>query len=324
MSTLSACLFDLDGVLVDTAKYHYIAWKRLAGELGEHAQVELGRYDDAVATAQEMADRRPDFASYARVSYLRELHGDIDGAISAMERAAAAAGTEYDEAWALVQLGNLRLIGGDLDAAMSAYDRAALSLPDDAMVLAARASIANARGDLAGAESLLRRAVEQRPLPEYATALGELLESQGRAEESAGFYATLQRRMVESGDPRQSTLVARALHEEGRHEEAEVVVAEPMRHFGHHLNHGIVFFLRCRALPLAEHIELNKQVGRRLSAERGYPRGLRAAALAMARKAGRGPLRNRLGSQRLFDRKDETDDQHRGCGAHATDGRHNK
>lgn len=34
MSTLSACLFDLDGVLVDTAKYHYIAWKRLAGELG--------------------------------------------------------------------------------------------------------------------------------------------------------------------------------------------------------------------------------------------------------------------------------------------------
>ena len=27
-------LFDLDGVLVDTAKYHYIAWKELADELG--------------------------------------------------------------------------------------------------------------------------------------------------------------------------------------------------------------------------------------------------------------------------------------------------
>src|SRR3954447_20367083 len=26
-------IFDLDGVLVDTAKYHYLAWKRLAGEL---------------------------------------------------------------------------------------------------------------------------------------------------------------------------------------------------------------------------------------------------------------------------------------------------
>lgn len=29
-----AALFDLDGVLVDTAKYHYQAWKRLADELG--------------------------------------------------------------------------------------------------------------------------------------------------------------------------------------------------------------------------------------------------------------------------------------------------
>ncbi|MDR0668370.1 MAG: beta-phosphoglucomutase [Prevotellaceae bacterium] len=29
-----ACLFDLDGVLVDTATYHYLAWKRLAEELG--------------------------------------------------------------------------------------------------------------------------------------------------------------------------------------------------------------------------------------------------------------------------------------------------
>lgn len=34
MSTIKACLFDLDGVLVDTAKYHYLAWKRLANELG--------------------------------------------------------------------------------------------------------------------------------------------------------------------------------------------------------------------------------------------------------------------------------------------------
>ena len=31
---IQAALFDLDGVLVDTAKYHYLAWKRLAEELG--------------------------------------------------------------------------------------------------------------------------------------------------------------------------------------------------------------------------------------------------------------------------------------------------
>ncbi|MBP2001563.1 beta-phosphoglucomutase [Paenibacillus shirakamiensis] len=34
MSPIHACLFDLDGVLVDTAKYHYLAWQRLAEELG--------------------------------------------------------------------------------------------------------------------------------------------------------------------------------------------------------------------------------------------------------------------------------------------------
>lgn len=30
---IKACIFDLDGVIVDTAKYHYMVWKRLADEL---------------------------------------------------------------------------------------------------------------------------------------------------------------------------------------------------------------------------------------------------------------------------------------------------
>ena len=34
MTKIKACLFDLDGVIVDTAKYHYLAWRRLANELG--------------------------------------------------------------------------------------------------------------------------------------------------------------------------------------------------------------------------------------------------------------------------------------------------
>lgn len=31
---IKACIFDLDGVIVDTAKYHYLAWNRLAKDLG--------------------------------------------------------------------------------------------------------------------------------------------------------------------------------------------------------------------------------------------------------------------------------------------------
>jgi len=34
VTNVKACLFDLDGVIVDTAKYHYLAWRRLANELG--------------------------------------------------------------------------------------------------------------------------------------------------------------------------------------------------------------------------------------------------------------------------------------------------
>jgi len=31
---IRACIFDLDGVLVDTARYHFLAWRRLANQLG--------------------------------------------------------------------------------------------------------------------------------------------------------------------------------------------------------------------------------------------------------------------------------------------------
>lgn len=45
MTTIKACIFDLDGVIVDTAIYHYKAWKRLANSLGfdftEHQNEQL-------------------------------------------------------------------------------------------------------------------------------------------------------------------------------------------------------------------------------------------------------------------------------------------
>jgi beta-phosphoglucomutase len=34
LENFKGALFDLDGVIVDTAKYHFLAWRRLAGELG--------------------------------------------------------------------------------------------------------------------------------------------------------------------------------------------------------------------------------------------------------------------------------------------------
>lgn len=34
ITQMRAAIFDLDGVIVDTAKYHYLAWRRLANSLG--------------------------------------------------------------------------------------------------------------------------------------------------------------------------------------------------------------------------------------------------------------------------------------------------
>ena len=55
-----------------------------------------------------MISIRPDIRSYSRIAYLREIHGDIPGAIEAMKMAvdAGAPGDENTE-WCRVQLGKL-------------------------------------------------------------------------------------------------------------------------------------------------------------------------------------------------------------------------
>ena len=50
------------------------------GVVGD-AQLELGRYREAFATFDRMAALKPNASSYSRVSYARELRGDVAGAI---------------------------------------------------------------------------------------------------------------------------------------------------------------------------------------------------------------------------------------------------
>src|SRR5688572_28329789 len=72
------------------------------------ALVELGRYGEAARALDRMVALKPNLASYSRVSYYRELHGDLDGALEAM-RLAVSAGGGAPENVAYVQtlLGNL-------------------------------------------------------------------------------------------------------------------------------------------------------------------------------------------------------------------------
>ena len=146
------------------------------------ALVELGRFGAAERELQRLVDAKPTLAGYARVSYLRELHGDLDGAVAAMRRAVAAGGAARESAASVhALLGGLELARGDLAAARRAQRAALAAVPDYPAALAGLARLAAARGDLAAAGRRWQALAERLPLPEYVVALGETRLAQGRA-----------------------------------------------------------------------------------------------------------------------------------------------
>src|SRR6476620_3297122 len=100
------------------------------------ANVELGNYPEAVKQAEQMVSIRPDLSSYSRISYLREIHGDLPGAIEAMKLAVDAGmpGADATE-WTRVQLGHLYENTGALDTALAQYSTALQERPGYAPAL---------------------------------------------------------------------------------------------------------------------------------------------------------------------------------------------
>jgi len=155
------------------------------------ALVELGRYDAARRALQRLADLKPNLSTYARVSYLRELHGDLAGAASALDLAAAAGGPAPENAAAIEVLrGDLALVRGRPAEARAAYGRALSEAPRYAPAEAGRARLAadeagrggvrpaaggrpSAVAGLGRTIRLYRGLVARLPLPEYAIGLGE-------------------------------------------------------------------------------------------------------------------------------------------------------
>ena len=158
------------------------------------ASVELGDYDGAVASAQRMVDLRPDAASYARVSYLRSLHGDNEGAIEAMLVAVKAADPRDPEsvAWYRTHLGDELMSAGKRAEAEREYDNALAIFPDYHVALAAKARARATAGDLDAAAELFKRAQARVPLPDTAAALGDVYAKLGRSDDARREYALVE------------------------------------------------------------------------------------------------------------------------------------
>ena len=162
------------------------------GVLGD-AQVELGQYDVAVDSFQAMVNLKPNLDSYSRVSYIRELMGDVDGAIEAMQMAVAAGAVRTEAtAWARVQLGNLHFSSGHPDEASKHYEAALRDFGGYYLALAGLGKARAGQGLYDEAIDLYKRAVEIIPQPSALAALGDLYAKTGNAEKARLQYDTVE------------------------------------------------------------------------------------------------------------------------------------
>ncbi len=124
------------------------------------AFLENGDYQNAIAMADKMASLRPDNRSYSRVSYLREIHGDYPGAISAMNLALQSGypGKEATE-WTRIQLGHLYEQTGKLDSAQLQYETAIYYRPIFSFAYAGLARIEKAKCNYSASIAFLKKAI---------------------------------------------------------------------------------------------------------------------------------------------------------------------
>jgi tetratricopeptide (TPR) repeat protein len=156
------------------------------------ALVELGRYQEAFDAYDRIAIRKPGAASYARVSYARELLGRPRDAIKAMELAlAASTGQPEALAWAHVELGKLHFSLGELEPAVRHLHGALAVFPGYVYAYEPLARMEAARGRDGAAIALAMRAVDAVPLPQFVATLADLYRFTGRTALARRQYALI-------------------------------------------------------------------------------------------------------------------------------------
>ena len=153
------------------------------------AQIELGQYDAAVETLQAMVNLRPDMSSYSRISYIRELNGDTEGALEMMQSAVdAGAPNAENTAWTRTQLGNLYFNSGNFNQAEIEYVRTLNDRPGYVYALAGLGRLRATQGKTDEAIELLRQATNAMPLPEFVITLGDIYQADGQPDAAQQQY----------------------------------------------------------------------------------------------------------------------------------------
>ncbi|HSB92751.1 MAG TPA: hypothetical protein VLC28_06515 [Flavitalea sp.] len=148
--------------------------------------VELGNYVAAVENSDKMVSIRPDLRSYSRISYLREIHGDLLGAIEAMKLAvdAGAPGEEGTE-WCRVQLGKLYEKAGETAKASMHYNLALTERPGYPFALAGIASLEAEKKNFDTAIGLYQEAIQTMNDYSFKEELADVYMSKGEASKAA-------------------------------------------------------------------------------------------------------------------------------------------
>src|SRR5262245_56977503 len=159
------------------------------GVMGD-ALIELGDYDKAFEMFDKMMALRPSPAAYARVSYARELRGDLQGSLQAMELAAKSTPPQDLEAqaWYAAHIGELYLKMSMLDEADRAYRQALFVYPNYPHAVIGQGKLKVARGDRAGALALYLDQAKRTPTSDLAALIGDLYAEAENREESERYY----------------------------------------------------------------------------------------------------------------------------------------
>jgi tetratricopeptide (TPR) repeat protein len=172
------------------------------GLLGD-VLMEEGSLGEAAEAYQKMVDERPDLHAYARISHLRWLKGDLDGAVVAMRLAVSAASPNSPEeaAWVNTHLALLEFQKGNLETSKRCCATALDYQRDYAPALLLQGRLFLATGSISQAVEVLRRAVQLNPLPDYQWLLSDALRAAGQDGEAAAVEATIHRQGA-AADPR--------------------------------------------------------------------------------------------------------------------------